>query len=256
MLKVSPWQRRSSAPVPPHGTSGRSGWLGEAGPLGAQPLPRVLELAAPKAADSPAFDHSGAGHLRRHGRVRAARPRRAARRGRGRGRGGARRADRRGRRRRRVTRRAARVAAWLEVWRAGALFSCPCVCVSCVCLRVIGQSDDCFWCTALPLSERLCPGCFSIPPANLALARGLATRAQTETSLHVTCVRAPPRRLRHSPACTPRSLRRAAGLRHCSGRMPALTMPGASCVRPAATAHVALLDHRGGTDGGRLREPS
>eukprot|EP00964_Phaeocystis_antarctica_P162033 scaffold135506_cov386-Phaeocystis_antarctica.AAC.1 len=34
-------------------------------------------------------------------------------------------------------------------------------------------------------------------------------------------------------------------------------MPGAPCVRPAATAHVALLDHRGGTDGGRrLREPS
>eukprot|EP00964_Phaeocystis_antarctica_P079502 scaffold49543_cov52-Phaeocystis_antarctica.AAC.2 len=55
MLKVSPWQRRSSAPAPPHGTSGRSGWLGEAGPLGAQPLPRVLELAAPKAAHSPAF---------------------------------------------------------------------------------------------------------------------------------------------------------------------------------------------------------
>ena len=33
---------------------------GEADPLGAQPLPRVLEPAASKAADSPAFDHPGA----------------------------------------------------------------------------------------------------------------------------------------------------------------------------------------------------
>ena len=31
----------------------------EAGPLGAQPLPRVLERAASKAADSTAFDHAG-----------------------------------------------------------------------------------------------------------------------------------------------------------------------------------------------------
>ena len=31
----------------------------EAGPQGAQPLPRVLELAASKAADFPAFDHLG-----------------------------------------------------------------------------------------------------------------------------------------------------------------------------------------------------
>ena len=30
----------------------------EAGPLGVHPLPRVLELAASKAADSTAFDHS------------------------------------------------------------------------------------------------------------------------------------------------------------------------------------------------------
>ena len=34
--KVSPWKRPSSAPVPPQG----------AGPLGAQPLPQVPELAA------------------------------------------------------------------------------------------------------------------------------------------------------------------------------------------------------------------
>ena len=35
---------------------------GEAGPLGAQPLPRVLELAASKAADlTPAFDPTGDG---------------------------------------------------------------------------------------------------------------------------------------------------------------------------------------------------
>ena len=33
---------------------------GEAGPLSAQPLPRVLELAASKAADLTAFDHLGA----------------------------------------------------------------------------------------------------------------------------------------------------------------------------------------------------
>eukprot|EP00964_Phaeocystis_antarctica_P022619 scaffold12575_cov47-Phaeocystis_antarctica.AAC.1 len=31
----------------------------EACPLGAQPLPRVLELAATKTADFPAFDHPG-----------------------------------------------------------------------------------------------------------------------------------------------------------------------------------------------------
>ena len=43
----------------------------EAGPLSAQPLPWVLELAASKAADSTAFDHSGAAAAPR-GRARAA----------------------------------------------------------------------------------------------------------------------------------------------------------------------------------------
>ena len=36
----------------------------EAGPLGAQPLPRVLELAAFKAAECTAFDPSGADEVR------------------------------------------------------------------------------------------------------------------------------------------------------------------------------------------------
>ena len=56
-LKVPPppWQRPSSAPVPPQGAPGGSGQLGpprkEPGPLGAQPPPRrVLEQAASKAA--------------------------------------------------------------------------------------------------------------------------------------------------------------------------------------------------------------
>ena len=35
----------------------------EAGPLGAQPLPRVLELAASKVAEVTAFDHSGGGNV-------------------------------------------------------------------------------------------------------------------------------------------------------------------------------------------------
>jgi hypothetical protein len=60
---VPPWQCPSSALVPPHGAPGSSGRLsapkGETGPLGAQPLPRVLELAASKAADFPAFGHPG-----------------------------------------------------------------------------------------------------------------------------------------------------------------------------------------------------
>ena len=47
--------------MPPQGAPGSSGWLSaptrETGPLGAQPLPRVLEPAASKAADSPEFDH-------------------------------------------------------------------------------------------------------------------------------------------------------------------------------------------------------
>ena len=54
-----PWQCPSSAPagMPPQGAPGSSGWLsaptGETGPPGAQPLPRVLELAASKTADFP-----------------------------------------------------------------------------------------------------------------------------------------------------------------------------------------------------------
>eukprot|EP00964_Phaeocystis_antarctica_P155663 scaffold124921_cov59-Phaeocystis_antarctica.AAC.11 len=60
-----PWQGPRSAPAPPQGTPDSSGWLGaprrEAGPLGAQPLPRVLERAASEAAD---FDHSGMGPRR------------------------------------------------------------------------------------------------------------------------------------------------------------------------------------------------
>ena len=63
MVKVTPWQCPRSAPAPPHGAPGSSGWLGaptgETGPLGAQPLPRVLELAASEAADVPASDHAG-----------------------------------------------------------------------------------------------------------------------------------------------------------------------------------------------------
>ena len=63
MLKLQSGHRPSSAPVPPPGASDGSGqcWhsQGEAGPLSAQPLPRVLELAASKAADSTAFDHPG-----------------------------------------------------------------------------------------------------------------------------------------------------------------------------------------------------
>ena len=63
MVKVPPWQCPSSASVPPQGAPGSSGWLGaptgETGPLGAQPLPRVLELATSEAADFPTFDHPG-----------------------------------------------------------------------------------------------------------------------------------------------------------------------------------------------------
>ena len=63
MVKVTPRHRPSSAPAPPQGAPGSSGWLGapreETSPLGAQPLPRVLELATSKAADFTAFDHSG-----------------------------------------------------------------------------------------------------------------------------------------------------------------------------------------------------
>ena len=57
------WQGPSSPPTPPRGAPGGSGQFGapreEAGPLGAPPPPRVLELAASKVADSTTFDHSG-----------------------------------------------------------------------------------------------------------------------------------------------------------------------------------------------------
>eukprot|EP00964_Phaeocystis_antarctica_P051743 scaffold30210_cov59-Phaeocystis_antarctica.AAC.2 len=56
--KCLPRQRPSSAPAPPQG---------------AQPLPRVLELAASKAAHFTAFDHSGAAHPRSPCRSRGAR---------------------------------------------------------------------------------------------------------------------------------------------------------------------------------------
>eukprot|EP00964_Phaeocystis_antarctica_P084904 scaffold53562_cov36-Phaeocystis_antarctica.AAC.1 len=63
MVKATPWQCPRSAPTPPQCAPGGSSWLGaprrEAGPLGAPPLPRVLERAASEAADVPAFDHSG-----------------------------------------------------------------------------------------------------------------------------------------------------------------------------------------------------
>ena len=66
MVKVPPWQRLSSAPVPPRGGSGPARHpQKEAGPLRAQPRPLVLELAASKAAHFAAFDHSG-GALRHH----------------------------------------------------------------------------------------------------------------------------------------------------------------------------------------------
>ena len=64
---VPPRQRPSSAPVPPQGTAGGCEQLGtpraiqgEAKPLGAQPLPRVRELAASNAADPTAFGRVGA----------------------------------------------------------------------------------------------------------------------------------------------------------------------------------------------------
>ena len=63
MVEVPFLQCPSSAPVPPQETACRL-WAArhsqeEAGPLGAQPLPRVLERAASKAADGTAFDHAG-----------------------------------------------------------------------------------------------------------------------------------------------------------------------------------------------------
>ena len=78
MVKVPPLHGPSSAPAPPHGAPGGSGWLdaprGETGPLSAQPPSRVLELAASKSAGFTAFDHPGA-VPRRQRRRRAARSR-------------------------------------------------------------------------------------------------------------------------------------------------------------------------------------
>ena len=63
MVKVQSGHCPSSAPVP---AQGKPGGVWEARysheedrPLGAQPLPRVLEPAASKAAEVTAFDHSG-----------------------------------------------------------------------------------------------------------------------------------------------------------------------------------------------------
>eukprot|EP00964_Phaeocystis_antarctica_P126512 scaffold90184_cov51-Phaeocystis_antarctica.AAC.1 len=58
--KCPAWQCPSSAPVPPRGAPGGCRQLGtpsKTGPPGAQPLPRMLELAASKAAHFIAFDH-------------------------------------------------------------------------------------------------------------------------------------------------------------------------------------------------------
>eukprot|EP00964_Phaeocystis_antarctica_P041450 scaffold23688_cov51-Phaeocystis_antarctica.AAC.4 len=68
-LKVPPWQCPSSAPVPPQGAPGGSGQLSTSRErathsLGAQPPPRVLELAASKAADFTAFNHIQVGSSR------------------------------------------------------------------------------------------------------------------------------------------------------------------------------------------------
>jgi hypothetical protein len=65
-VKSAPLAVPTSAPAPPpRGAPCSSGWQrrsprGEAGPLGAQPLPRVFERAASKAAHSPPLTHSGA----------------------------------------------------------------------------------------------------------------------------------------------------------------------------------------------------
>ena len=63
--KCYPCQCPRSAPSPLQDAPDRSGWLGalrgETGPLGAQPLPRALELAASNVAHFPAFDHLGGG---------------------------------------------------------------------------------------------------------------------------------------------------------------------------------------------------
>ena len=70
-VKVPPWQCPRSAPAPPQGAPGSSGWpgapRGETGPLGAQPLPRVLWSSRSKAAGCTAFDTSGGGEARAEG---------------------------------------------------------------------------------------------------------------------------------------------------------------------------------------------
>ena len=61
--KCLPRQCPRSAPAPPQGAPDSSGWLGaptgETGPLGAQPLPRALELVAFDPAAFTAVDRSG-----------------------------------------------------------------------------------------------------------------------------------------------------------------------------------------------------
>ena len=63
MVIVPLQQRPSLAPAPSQGAPGGSGWLGaprrEANPPGAQPLPRVLELAASEVADFTASGRPG-----------------------------------------------------------------------------------------------------------------------------------------------------------------------------------------------------
>ena len=70
MVKDQYGQCPASAPAPPQGVPGGSGQLGtprlrEAGPLGAQPLPRILERAASRAADLTAVDPSPGMRARR-----------------------------------------------------------------------------------------------------------------------------------------------------------------------------------------------
>ena len=50
MVKVPPWQCPSSPPVPSQDAPGGSALLGSARPVGSQPRPQVLELAASKVA--------------------------------------------------------------------------------------------------------------------------------------------------------------------------------------------------------------
>ena len=68
VLKVALWQWPSSAPVPPQGAPGgpRAARHSQGGPrpLGPQPRPQLLELAAPKAADFAAFVRVGLARVR------------------------------------------------------------------------------------------------------------------------------------------------------------------------------------------------